>query len=254
MQQQQPAIPLHEQLRNILTHEIESGLYEQSRRLPSETELGKRFSVSRITVRRAVSELEAAGLVQRRQGQGTFVSGPRTATAILSLGGFSDQFIAQGESRRIVTAERITADAAIADSLGITEGAAVFHLVRVLSADGQPLAVDDCHYSLDRYPGLDSHITESTSTYRVLREEYGVRFAEVTRTIGASYASEDRAFLLDRPVNDPLTLIDKLVTDENGAVIHTSRLESVPARLRLRVVTTAPRSDDDAGSDRPDAR
>lgn len=238
---ERPPIPLHEQVRNILTHEIESGVYAESGRLPVETELGERFGVSRITIRRAVGELEAEGLVQRKQGKGTFVRPRRTTTATLSLGGFSDQFLVgkiQPE-RVILLAETLPADADVAERLGIAAGADVFHLVRLLCTEGLPLALDDCHYALERFPGFDAMIDDSTSTYHVLRSSFGVRFKTVRREISVTYASEATAVALHRPENDPLVLIDKTVLDEAGVVVHTSRLECVPARMNLSIITTA---------------
>jgi GntR family frlABCD operon transcriptional regulator len=235
-----PSIPLHEQLRNILTHEIESGEYEDTGRLPVEAELGERFGVSRITVRRAVSELEEAGLVQRRQGRGTFVT-PRPATvATMAVGGFSDQFLGEGRNstRGILLSERIEASAPVAAALGIEAGAPVLRLLRAFRLEGLPIATDEAHYSLDRYPDFDTKVTDTTSTYKLLREEYGARFATVQREIGVGYTSARSAEWLERPENDPIIAIDKLVTDVDGGVIHTSRIECVPARMKLTVVAT----------------
>jgi DNA-binding GntR family transcriptional regulator len=235
-----PSIPLHEQIRNILTHEIESGEYEETGRLPVESELGERFGVSRITVRRAVSELETAGLVQRRQGRGTFVT-PRQATmATMAVGGFSDQFLGEGRNstRTILLAERAEASERVASSLGIAAGAPVFHLIRAFRLEGLPIATDEAYYSLERYPDFDTLIDDATSTYQVLRERYGAKFATVQREIGVGYTSPRSAQWLERPENDPIIAITKLVTDVDGGVVHTSRIECVPARMTLTVVAT----------------
>ena len=72
-----PAPPKHEQVRNVLIHAIEAGEFPDGR-LPTEPQLCERFDVSRITVRRAVSDLEAMGIVQRQQGRGTFVTERRS--------------------------------------------------------------------------------------------------------------------------------------------------------------------------------
>ena len=62
-----------------LLREIQSGRWRTGERLPSEAELVERFGVSRITVSRAVRELQLAGVVERRPGAGTFVRAARTA-------------------------------------------------------------------------------------------------------------------------------------------------------------------------------
>ncbi len=65
--------PKHRQIREILQKSILSGEYEPGRKLPSEAELVKRFGASRITVGRALRDLQQKGMVERRAGSGTYV-------------------------------------------------------------------------------------------------------------------------------------------------------------------------------------
>ncbi|MEL7315904.1 MAG: GntR family transcriptional regulator, partial [Cyanobacteria bacterium J06559_3] len=66
--------PLHIVISEQLKAQIESGEYEPGERLPSEFDLGKRFGVSRTTIRRAIANLIQQGLVTTQQGKGIFVS------------------------------------------------------------------------------------------------------------------------------------------------------------------------------------
>lgn len=233
------APPLHEQVRNVLIHSIEAGEFPDGR-LPSEARLCERFGVSRITVRRAVSDLEAMGVVERQQGRGTFVVQRRSSLGTMSVQGFSDQLTGGSTpTRRIVGRDVAPADARTAEALGVTRGSPVLRLIRVFSIDGLPVGIDDSTYSLDRYPGFEQRIDDETSTYRVLREEYGARIARVERLIGIAYTDAQTAEWLDRPENDPLVLIEKVATDEDGHAVHTSRVLSVPSRMTLRTVATA---------------
>lgn len=74
--------PKYQQVYAALRREIQSGRLKKGDRLPSEAELVRTFSASRITVGRAVRDLQAAGLVERRAGSGTYVSTPHTAGAL----------------------------------------------------------------------------------------------------------------------------------------------------------------------------
>jgi DNA-binding LacI/PurR family transcriptional regulator len=67
------AAPKYQQVYRALWREIQSGRWKRGDRLPSEAELGERFGASRITVGRAVGDLQRAGLVERRAGSGTYV-------------------------------------------------------------------------------------------------------------------------------------------------------------------------------------
>src|SRR4030095_16131398 len=72
----------HERVYSALRKEIQSGRLKKGDRLPSEAELVRTFGASRITVGRAVRDLQAAGLVERRAGSGTYVKSPHSARAL----------------------------------------------------------------------------------------------------------------------------------------------------------------------------
>jgi GntR family transcriptional regulator, arabinose operon transcriptional repressor len=79
-------LPKHRQVYRALQGEILSGRWKSGDRLPSEAELVGRFGASRITVGRAVRDLQRAGLVERRAGSGTYVHAPRPDAGALSFG------------------------------------------------------------------------------------------------------------------------------------------------------------------------
>ena len=70
-------VPLYQQVKDDIRAAIESGKYKTNEKIPPEPELSAEYSVSRITVRRAVEELCAEGYLVKMQGRGTFVSKPR---------------------------------------------------------------------------------------------------------------------------------------------------------------------------------
>jgi DNA-binding LacI/PurR family transcriptional regulator len=74
--------PKYSQVYSALRREIQSGRLKRGDRLPSEAELVRKFGTSRITVGRAVRDLQAAGLVERRAGSGTYVKTPQAAGAL----------------------------------------------------------------------------------------------------------------------------------------------------------------------------
>lgn len=229
--------PLHEQVRRALSQEIQDGRYDESGMLPAEPELCERFGVSRITVRRAVSDLEAQGMVQRRQGTGTFVTGPPQVLTTMAIGGFADLLPSSGEMSREIKRSRIEhADNAVAEQLGVEPGARTLRLERVFSLNDIPLSLDRSVYSLDRYPGFEKKINAEASTYRILREQYDVTFAEVRREVRIGYTTAETAEWLHRPEHDPLVVVEKIALDTDGVTIHISHVETVPSRVRLQSI------------------
>src|SRR4029450_281827 len=74
--------PKYQQVYAALRKEIQSGRLKKGDRLPSEAELVRTCGASRITIGRAVRDLQSAGLVERRAGSGTFVRSPQTPRAL----------------------------------------------------------------------------------------------------------------------------------------------------------------------------
>lgn len=72
-----PSAPKHQEVFSTLLREIESGRWKEGERLPSEADLVERFGHSRITIGRALRDLQSAGVISRRAGSGSFVT--RTA-------------------------------------------------------------------------------------------------------------------------------------------------------------------------------
>ena len=74
MSRPRPTTAKHQEVFRTLLREIESGRWKEGERLPSEAALVDRFGHSRITIGRALRDLQAAGIISRRAGSGSFVS------------------------------------------------------------------------------------------------------------------------------------------------------------------------------------
>ena len=74
--------PKYRKVFDALQREIRSGRLQPGDRLPSEAELERSFGASRITVGRAVRDLQLAGLVERRVGSGSYVKAPSVPEAL----------------------------------------------------------------------------------------------------------------------------------------------------------------------------
>ena len=81
-----PARPKYRQVFEALSHQITGGGLGPGDRLPSEADLVRRFGASRITVGRALRDLQVLGLIERRVGSGTFVRRPPPPARSLAFG------------------------------------------------------------------------------------------------------------------------------------------------------------------------
>lgn len=219
------SIPLYEQLQAIIRDNILSGMYAPGERMPSEPELGKSFGVSRITVRRAIEELEKGGLLERKQGRGTFVRYNKVRGTMDSIMGFTDSLSGMGlNPRRVIHSKYIVpADAGIASTLCILRGAPVVELKRTMCDDTKPILYDECYYPLERFPGMLEKLHEDVSTYQLIREEYGVLMTRAHKCFNVEIADEEICKYLNCKLGDPLFSIFKVAYDEEDVPVHISK-------------------------------
>lgn len=144
-------ITLHEQVCNNLRDRILTGDLAPHQQLPSEACLMRSFGVSRVTIRQALKDLGAAGLVYSQQGKGTFVSAPRATYNLSALLGFHEAmqgkpFVATSQvcsSREVVAAKETAA------ALHLKRGDAVLEVKRIRCLNARPVSVDLSYFPLD---------------------------------------------------------------------------------------------------------
>jgi GntR family transcriptional regulator len=134
--------PKYRQLADVIRQLIDCGEFTPGDRIPSESQLGDTYHLSRITIRQALSDLEREGLLERVPGKGTFVRGHGShVERIPRLSGFGENVKALGlePGYRTLKAEPMRVSKAIAERLHAQSGKA-FVVERVLLADGEPIA------------------------------------------------------------------------------------------------------------------
>jgi GntR family transcriptional regulator len=135
--------PLYVSLREEIEQAIRDRTIHPGSRLPSERSLAEALAISRVTLRKALDALCEEGLLLRQQGARTVVA-HRLEKAVSRLTGFSDDMRARGREPGALWIERGLGPASRieAAALQIPEGAPVAQLVRVRTADGEPVAVE----------------------------------------------------------------------------------------------------------------
>ncbi len=138
------SVSLYRQVYRCLKQRINSGAYARGALLPSEPKLAEEFGVSLITLRRAVHELVLDGLVERRQGLGSFVRNGGRAISV-DLTSFSAD-VTSGRlrlARTLLKNDLIIATPELANRLNVQPDSMLRHLVRLDSEGGEPMWVDE---------------------------------------------------------------------------------------------------------------
>ena len=165
--------PLWTAIREQIAADIARGHYGPGDRLPTEAQLSERFGVNRHTLRRALADLAASGMVHARRGAGVFVRNRPTAYPLGRRVRFHQNLMAAGRvpDRRILLLETRSADTREAAALALAPGAAV-HVFEGLSlAYGAPIALFHSVFPAARFPGLMEHLPANPSVTAALAAE-----------------------------------------------------------------------------------
>lgn len=133
------------QIKQFILSRIETGQWQENDRVPSENQLTELFSCSRMTARRALTELVDSGVLERTQGVGTFVAGLKSQSSLLAIRNIADEIKDRGHGYSVKQLElkQIAASAAEANALGLEVGSPVFYSVLVHCEQGMPLQVEE---------------------------------------------------------------------------------------------------------------
>lgn len=220
-------VPLYEHVKRQISEAILLSTWPPGSVLPSEIALAGRYGVAVGTVRRALAELTAEGMLVRRRKTGTMVTG-RTPHHTLRY--FFEYFRLHGadgsllRSRpTILSVASARADATEAERLGIAEDAAIIRIHRLRSVEKQPVMHERFALVQERVPGFPLTAGEIPDLlYLHLLERYGLRISAIREALRADLATaEDRA-LLHLPEPAAILTIDESAFDQFGAPVLIS--------------------------------
>jgi GntR family transcriptional regulator len=188
--------PRYVQLRRRLEQGIGSGVLPPNSSLPPERELADITDLSRVTVRKAIQELVREGLVEQRQGSGTFVREPiaRVEQSLSRLSSFTEDMANRGMETTSKWLERgiFAPTEREASVLGLGDLDEVARIYRLREAGGRPMALERASLPIDILP---NPLEVKTSLYKVL-EQTGVRPVRAVQKISAINLAAREAQLL----------------------------------------------------------
>jgi GntR family transcriptional regulator len=216
-------VPYYHQLKAILVGDISRGAFADSK-LPSESELCRRFGVSRTVVRQALDEIEQEGLIYKVKGKGAFVTGRKLeASHVQEVAGFYASMTGQGHivRSRILRQEVVPASPHIARSLALDVGEPVLALDRVRNVDDVPISVVRAALPIRLFPTLEDVDLRDASLYSVLAERFGRKPHHGNRTIEAIAIAAADAHHLGVRVGSPALRLESVVRGEDDVPFET---------------------------------
>ena len=227
---------LYATVRQRLLDDIAQGIYRAGQQIPTESELCALYNVSRITIRKAISDLVKDDVLIRWQGKGTFVQSKKVENALLTVSGFTDFGVSQGKPTKeeVIEEERVSADP-FCERLNIPGGSDIFRLRRVMYLDGEPLFIDCSWIPLSRYPAFDEIYSPGASTYQLFQERFDTRVVSDKKTIDIFTATKSEAQWLKCELGEPLFRISKIAFDQHDRPVHYSELFCRANRVSLTI-------------------
>jgi GntR family transcriptional regulator len=237
------AQPLWKQVADVLAGEVGGADVQPGQRLASEAALCRRFGVSRVTMRQALADVAARGLVHPKAGRGWFTgAGPeQPGRAVYEPPGMLVSFSEMARSRGlrpdslVLSCDVLPADIGEAAALGIAPGAPLISLRRVRRLDGLPVALEHSRVPLALLPDAESVDFAHESLFDHLRR-HGARPAHSNYELRAIAADDSVAELLDVALGAPLLAASESLFDQNGRTIELGRITNRGDRYLFRAV------------------
>jgi len=216
--------PLYTQLADLIRTDITKGKLKKGDILPTEKELGESYSVSRITVRGALSILVEEGLIYRKKGRGTIVKQDKLTRQAPGLLGIHEEIRGSGskpKTKLIAFEIEDNPSAEIKHSLSLYDKEKAVKIERVIYADNEILGTSIAHIPLRIWDkiGISYKHLGNQSLYRLLGQN-GFILYEAEETIEVIRANGRTAKQLDVSREFPLFYLKRTVYTKEGIPIE----------------------------------
>ena len=209
--------PLYVQIQEYIAELILSGKLLPETKIQSEREFSEELGVSRMTVRKALTELVSEGLLERRHGSGTYVARPRVTYESHEL---VNNILAMHE-RNIASASQllefseVAASRRLAELLQVEIGYSLYRLVLLRFANRVPVILERVFIPCSRCPDLEEWDLEKNAIIDLLVSVYQLHASRVSQTFEAVAAEEIIALQLRVKEGYPLLMLTRILYDAN---------------------------------------
>jgi len=230
------SIPLYQQLANKLRDMIEKN-YKPGDMIPTESEIEKMFDVSRMTVRKAVDELVQDGMVEKRQGRGTFVKEQKITHNLGRITSWTEEMLQRGQPIETLSTDitEVTPTKRMRHEMQLEPGETMIRIKRLRASRGEPLSIM-VNYLRSRFvPGFLQKGLLYESLYEMLEKEYNIRLEHAEETVEAREASELEAESLRIPIWSPVLYVTRFSFLSGNVPFELTHVTTRGDRYQYRV-------------------
>lgn len=208
-------VPLYHEVKEKLIQALAAGEWLPGDKIPIEHDLAKRYGVGISTIRAAASELEAAGILSRRQGKGTFVSEHTNQSRLYRFFNLvTNGGVRETPLREFVSLRHGRPTAEQREQLQLSRYGkrdSVFRLRSTFSLRGKTVGVSDATVPAGLFPGMSKAgvVDGNLTLYALYQANYNVNVISVSADLSAAAAPEDVARLLAVRKASPVLRIER---------------------------------------------
>lgn len=220
-----PILPVYHQIRRTIKHWILDKHYYANDKIPTEHELAKFFNVNRMTIRQGLSSLVDEGLLCRKRGEGTFVTGNEKLIQEMNLKHVSltNELLVPLMNSKILTVEKteIVPPPLIREKLELSEDDQyVVRIKRDRSVPGGFRAFTTNYLPLAIGRQLDEKALLKKPLLKIMEDDLKIEFLQAFQTIEASIADEETAARLGISPGVPTLLTERIMYAEKGRPVE----------------------------------
>jgi GntR family transcriptional regulator len=221
------------QVADVLRHQIHADAYRDA--LPGEQQLAAEFSVSRNTVREALTALKNEGLIDRGPKVGTHVAKRKYDHGLDALLGLKETFKSHGEIRNEVRiAMAVAAPPSVARRLRLQPGEQAVLIERLRYLGDLPLSLDLTYLSPDIGQQLRIEQLETQDVFALIEQVSGRRLGSATLALEAIPADPHSAAMLQLPEGAPLLMLERLTSLDDGRPVDLEYIRMRGDRITMR--------------------
>ncbi len=232
--------PLYVQIQEYIAELILSGKIPPDTKLPSEREFSQELGVSRMTVRRSVTELVNEGILERRHGSGTYVAKPKVTYEARELINYVQAMRSRGldVTSQLLEFGQVPASRRLAERLQVEIGDPLYRVEILRLANRAPCVVERDYLPCARLPEIEAYDLEKTSVSDLLVQAYSASFSHLVQSFEAVPAGDTLARQLRVPESFPLLMVSRVIfraSDSKPVVYAQDFLRSDYARISAEI-------------------
>ncbi len=211
--------PKYREMYIDMKQKITTGIWQENMLMPTEADLCRMYSVSRITTRHALEDLEKEGLVLKLQGRGTFVKGKKLQHGERQKG-FVQIMAEQGYiiTTKVLVKEEVRAEGEAAERLHLNDGDPVYHFRRLRYIGKTPIVLMDAYVPKALGDEMIKYDLENISFYRLYRDIMKEDIEDSPCTITAFIPDDEICTLLNAEKNSAQLLFKAVAIMPAGPI------------------------------------